>query len=120
MHSILKMSIVHKYILTIIWNIVTMAKKVSYTIINRKGDVEKVTEIKGQKERKQVPLSGELMNLGFYLAAPMLLGILLGKWLDSYFETGNRFTLGLIILGLFATFYNLFKIVKDATDKTDR
>lgn len=97
-----------------------MAKKVSYTIINAKGEAVQVEQIKGKKERTTSKLSGELMNLGFYLAAPMLVGIFAGKWLDNYFHTENTFTLALIVFGVFATFYNLFKIVKDATDKTHR
>ena len=38
--------------------------------------------------------------LGWLIVVPTLLGVLVGRWLDSHFETGIFFTGALIFLGI--------------------
>ena len=38
--------------------------------------------------------------LGWLIVTPTLLGVLLGRWLDSHFETGVFFSGALIFLGI--------------------
>lgn len=38
--------------------------------------------------------------LGWMIVAPTLLGIFVGRWLDSVFRMGVFWTLGLLVLGL--------------------
>lgn len=96
-----------------------MSVKKTYTIINSRGEVTQVEKVekKGTK-RKALPFPAQYMNLGFYLVTPILFGIFVGKFLDNKFDSGTLYTTTLIIFGTIATFYNLFKFIKDATDNT--
>lgn len=111
----------HRYVLSLIYLIVIMSKKITYTIVNKKGEIETVEQEKtGYKVRKSLPFPAQFANIGFYLATPILIGIVTGKWLDTKFQTGTLYTTGLIIFGTIATFYNLYKFIKDASDKPTR
>lgn len=59
----------------------------------------------------------EYLNLGFYLAAPILVGVFLGVYMDKWLNTKPVFVLVLLFLGTIASFYNLIKLTKnkDAT-----
>ena len=48
-------------------------------------------------------------TLGWELAFPIFLGVLVGHYLDRWLETGYVFTVGLMFLGVFAGFYNLWR-----------
>ncbi|MBI2051325.1 AtpZ/AtpI family protein [Candidatus Roizmanbacteria bacterium] len=52
-------------------------------------------------------------NLGFYLVAPLIIGVLIGLYLDKIFGKKPSFTLIFILFGTIASFYNLLKIVKE-------
>ncbi len=111
------MSIVLKYILTIIWNIVTMAKKVSYTFINAQGEIENVKDkVKHINKQKNNIV---YFDIGLYLVIPIFAGILLGQYLDGITNKKPFFTLLFIILGTIITFYNLFKLIKDVKNSND-
>lgn len=58
------------------------------------------------------------LNLGMYLATPLLLGVFLGTYLDNRLGTKPIVTLVLIGLGLVSTFYNLYKIATNAQQRT--
>ncbi len=47
-------------------------------------------------------------TLGWELAAPIFAGVLLGHFLDGKLETGYAFTIGLLLAGVFAGFYNIW------------
>lgn len=62
-----------------------------------------------EKRRKQWKKEGErslwqnlsmVGALGWLIVAPALLGVLIGRWLDSTFETGIFFTGAFIFLGV--------------------
>ena len=51
-------------------------------------------------------------SLGWDLALPIFLGVLLGHLLDRRLGTGYVFTLGLLLLGIFTGFYNVARSVQ--------
>ena len=51
-------------------------------------------------------------SLGWDLAVPIFGGVLLGHVLDRWMETGYVFTLGLLLFGVIAGFYNVFRAVQ--------
>lgn len=63
-------------------------------------------------------LDSTYLNIGMYLATPLLVGVFLGTYLDNRFGTKPVITLVLLGLGLVSTFYNLYKIAKNAQQRT--
>lgn len=55
-------------------------------------------------------------TLGWVLALPIFGGTLLGYWLDRRLHTGMTMTLGLMVLGVFIGFYNLYSIMQREAD----
>jgi len=51
-------------------------------------------------------------SLGWDLALPIFLGVLLGHLLDRRLGTGYVFTLSLLLLGIFTGFYNVARSVQ--------
>ena len=85
--------------------------KISY--IDKKGNIVKMST----SERSQKPTTrdySQYLNIGFYLAAPLLIGVFLGVKLDDWLNLKPFFTISLIVLGAIASFYNLFRLTKDA------
>lgn len=54
------------------------------------------------------------MNVGYYLAVPLIVGVFGGNWLDRRFDTKPMFTIVLLLIGSIAAFYNLYKLIKNA------
>ena len=54
------------------------------------------------------------MNVGYYLAVPLIVGVFGGNWLDHRFDTKPIFTIVLLLIGSIAAFYNLYKLIKNA------
>lgn len=68
---------------------------------------------KKEKEPKALDLQGVgLTNIGFYLITPLLLGVILGSFIDSKLSTHPVATIIFIVLGAVAMFYNLFRLTK--------
>ena len=91
-----------------------MSKKITYTKVNKSGEIEHVAikkELKRKKDWWNIPSA--YTNLGMYLAIPLLGGIFLGKFLDKKFGTNNLFTITLILFGTISVFYNLIKLYKE-------
>lgn len=89
-------------------------RKITY--IDRAGD-RKSKEIVVEKKSKSNAYNvrfAKYMNVGYYLAVPLVVGVFGGNWLDLKFDTKPLFTLVLIILGSIAAFYNLYKLLKNA------
>lgn len=51
-------------------------------------------------------------TLGWELALPIFGGVLAGYYLDRWLETGHTFTLGLLMLGLGVSIYNVWRVVR--------
>lgn len=54
------------------------------------------------------------LNIGYYLLTPLLVGVFLGLALDKVFQTHGVFVVILILLGTISSFYNLYKLTKEA------
>jgi ATP synthase protein I len=62
-------------------------------------------------------------SIGIEMGVSVLLGYLLGDWLDDRFETHPWFQMGLIVVGITAGFLSLFKqagrAMRDIEAETD-
>jgi F0F1-type ATP synthase assembly protein I len=56
------------------------------------------------------------LNIGYYLVAPLLIGVFLGALIDRSLKTKYG-TIIFILLGFLASLYNLFSLTKKATSK---
>lgn len=56
-------------------------------------------------------LALRLLGLGWYVAICIVVGVVAGIFLDSHFDTKPIFTLLGVLLGTFAAFYGLYKMV---------
>lgn len=66
---------------------------------------------KKKKKEKSVLASISLISqLGISVVTPMIIGIYVGKYLDSKFNKKGLFTLFFVILGLATGIFNIFKL----------
>ncbi|NQT82267.1 AtpZ/AtpI family protein [bacterium] len=70
--------------------------------------IEKGRREKGQSFWRYVGLIGAV---GWSVVVPMALGVLLGLWLDRKFQTGSRWTLALLLLGLSVGCLNAWRTI---------
>lgn len=61
---------------------------------------------------------GPYLGIGIQFVLSLLLCIILGYWLDDHYDSSPLFILIGVFLGMFAGFYNLFKVVS-RLDKKD-
>jgi predicted F0F1-ATPase subunit len=52
------------------------------------------------------------MNLGWEMALPIFLGVLLGNYLDKLTESKYNLTISLLVGGVFISYYNLLRYIK--------
>ena len=52
------------------------------------------------------------LTLGWDLAVPIFSGVLLGSLMDRWLGTGHLFTLGLLMLGVMISYYNLGRVIQ--------
>jgi len=66
---------------------------------------------KDQKEKQKQSLNGlaRYSGMAFQIGGAVILGILLGTWMDKQFETSHCFTALFSILGVFIGLYGVFK-----------
>jgi len=83
-----------------------------------------ILKMGGKMPKKTTKEAGGLENVvlithvGVSMAAPILIGVYIGKKLDDFLKVSPLFLLIFIILGIAASFTNLFKIVeKSSGDK---
>jgi ATP synthase protein I len=55
------------------------------------------------------------VGLGFEIVVPIVLGLLLGLWLDGRWGTRPWLAVVGVLLGIAAGFYNFFRVVLGAT-----
>jgi len=58
-------------------------------------------------------------SYGVYTIVPIFLGLTIGIWLDSIFNTRPMLVLVFLFLGVLGSFYNLFVVVRKSV-KHDR
>ena len=66
-------------------------------------------EKKGEKRQKASMI--DTLNIGMYIVAPLICGVLLGLFLDGKFHSKPVCVLTGIVLGVAGSFFNLFKLV---------
>ncbi len=52
-------------------------------------------------------------NVGYYIITPLFIGVFLGLFLDNIFKTKPLFILSFLVLGTIASFYNIWKTLKE-------
>ena len=98
----------------------TPTKKTKYTKVNSAGEVEEHDLPFKKKGRKGLKLPKQYLDLGLYLAMPLLMGVFVGQLLDRKFNTKAIFTISLLIFGTITVFYNLYKLYREDDSHTDR
>lgn len=90
----------------------TQKRTRTYTTVSKDGSIEKlVVEVPDRKnEDRYIPK--EYFNLGMYFLVPLILGLIVGRWLDNRFDRENFFTILLMSLGVVSVFYNLYTLIK--------
>lgn len=78
--------------------------------INEEGDF--VETKKRQKKIRKSKIDYHVLNLGYYLAVPLLFGTFFGLLIDSKFHTQGKAVVGGILLGAIASIYNLIKLTQ--------
>lgn len=63
----------------------------------------------GRTERSAWHVAVQAMSLGWELALPIFIGVLLGYGIDRKLGTKYGFTIGLMLLGVVAGFYNVLR-----------
>ena len=76
------------------------------------GDQDETGKSKKDRQGDNL-LIAKYINVGYYLVAPLLMGVFFGFTIDNYFKTNGVVTLVGILLGTVATFYNLLKLTKE-------
>ncbi len=96
-----------------------MPKKIKKVL---KLDQNKEYKIVAAEEQKKKQLQffglGMATEIGYSIAVPVVLGALIGVWLDIRFQSKPKFTLSGIFTGIFLSFVNLYKIVQNITRKS--
>jgi len=69
-----------------------------------------------QKKKNSTASLTDSLNIGMYLVAPLLCGVLLGILLDTKFKTKPICVLIGIFLGFLGSFFNLIKVVRSISD----
>ena len=63
---------------------------------------------------------GTLGTLGWLIAAPILLGVLLGRWLDGRLASGYVFTLALVPCGLAVAGFGAWRWIRKRIEDEGR
>jgi len=85
-------------------------KKVSSEFV-----IESFVQKQKKKVNEKVPLI-DTLNIGTYLITPILLGVFFGLFLDNKSGKKPFFVLGGLFLGVVASFYNLYKLIKQTNN----
>lgn len=80
--------------------------------VDSDGEAFQCKKSKGLREQGQSLRAMNYMNMGLYLATPLLAGVLLGSYIDSKLNMRPVATILFIALGSVAMFYNLFRFTK--------
>lgn len=59
-------------------------------------------------------------QVGITMAAPVIIGLYIGKKLDEYFNKSPLFLLIFIVIGIIASFTNLFKLIEKSSGNHKR
>lgn len=84
--------------------------------INKNFDIDKFYSIKRKNPIKKTSKMDSLTlanysSIGYYLITPLILGLILGLYIDKLTGRSIFVVIG-IIVGAIVTFYNLFRLLK--------
>ena len=77
-----------------------------------------ISIIKGEESRKDVKKGNKLGGIailgtiGWYIAIPAVLAIILGKWLNSVTNGSFNWIIILFLIGMSIGFYNVYRVIK--------
>jgi F0F1-type ATP synthase assembly protein I len=60
------------------------------------------------------------INLGWEMALPIFIGVLLGNYLDKLTDFRFNLTISLLFFGIFISFYNYSRIIKKFDQKDEK
>ncbi len=73
-----------------------------------------------KKQRGMYRGIGELASMGITLVVSIFIGLLIGIYLDKYFNTKPWLTLIFLLFGIAAGFKNVYFVVKKYGDSSDK
>jgi F0F1-type ATP synthase assembly protein I len=85
--------------------------KIQSSIIDKKGNIIS-GKIKKKDSQNKKSYYWEYSISGFYFIAPIIAFLIIGIFLDNTFGKKPLFTVFFIFIGMFASFYNLYRIIK--------
>ena len=74
-----------------------------------------------KKKRDQIWRTAlSAINLGWEMALPIFLGVLLGNYLDKLTDSRYNLTISMLVFGIFISFYNYARLIKKLEEEDDR
>jgi F0F1-type ATP synthase assembly protein I len=83
-----------------------------YFKIDKSFDLKEVSKI----EKKSVFLKNPLekyLDIGYYLLIPIIIFLVIGIYFDKFFKTKPFGIIFFLFLGVFSSFYNLYRLTKE-------
>ncbi|MBI4008742.1 AtpZ/AtpI family protein [Candidatus Roizmanbacteria bacterium] len=90
----------------------TIKKSNPIFAVDLAGNIKKVNEKESKKLTKK-KFDVTYLNVGYYIITPIIIGVFLGLGVDYWAGTKPFFTSIFLFLGTVASFYNLFKLLKN-------
>jgi F0F1-type ATP synthase assembly protein I len=69
---------------------------------------------------KRSVLALRLIGVGFFIGISIVLGVVVGRWLDEKFHTTFVFTIAGLFLGLISAFYGTWQLIKPLLYNNDK
>ncbi len=78
---------------------------------DNKSDLEQLEQkIKAEQEKYAPKVKNDTLNAGIEFTGPLIGGIVLGYFIDQYFDTAPIFIITLLLLGVGAGIMNIYKL----------
>ena len=82
--------------------------------------MQNLMDKKGKKRNERLWRTAlSAINLGWEMALPIFLGVLLGNYLDEITESRYNLTISSLLFGIFIGFYNYSRIIKKLTQEDE-
>lgn len=82
--------------------------------------MQNLMDKKGKKRNERLWRTAlSAINLGWEMALPIFLGVLLGNYLDEITESRYNLTISLLLFGIFIGFYNFSRVIRKLDKKDD-
>jgi len=87
-----------------------------YFVFDKNLNFKPVSELDNKKKapaKKDKFSLVNMLNIGYYIITPLLVGVFLGLAIDRQLKIKGVFTLIFLFFGSVAAFYNLYKLYKN-------